>query len=226
MAPRSRRRRYDISVRSTANCGDGAARQRVSCRACAREPGHRCRHLGLRDRRGLIRLAREELIREHPTTVSVKKLQALFEETTPALTQGLDRNSPVNTRAPAKADDEQRASRAQTQCNMPAEMMQAIKLILHPLSVWMRLPYARRCAYRSRSMIMRALTMTVVLLVFGTPSAHALVAVDASSSSSNEFGTTLTWTTHGGLRIRSPAARRRVARNTRRSAASPSTAFH
>jgi hypothetical protein len=44
-----------------------------------------------------------------------------------------------------------------------------------------------------RAMIMRALTMTVALLVFGTSSAHALVAVDASSTSSNEFGTTLTW---------------------------------
>jgi hypothetical protein len=42
--------------------------------------------------------------------------------------------------------------------------------------------------------MMRALTMTVALLAFGTPSAHALVAVDASSSSSNEFGTSLTWT--------------------------------
>jgi hypothetical protein len=45
-----------------------------------------------------------------------------------------------------------------------------------------------------RAMIMRALAITVALLVFGTPSAHALVAMDASSSSSNEFGTTLTWT--------------------------------
>jgi hypothetical protein len=47
---------------------------------------------------------------------------------------------------------------------------------------------------RAMIMMMRALTMTVALLVFGTTSVHALVAVDASTSSSNEFGTTLTWT--------------------------------
>jgi hypothetical protein len=32
--------------------------------------------------KGLVRWAPEELIREHPTTVNVKKLQALFEAPT------------------------------------------------------------------------------------------------------------------------------------------------
>jgi hypothetical protein len=51
-----------------------------------------------------------------------------------------------------------------------------------------------RVSFRAMIMtITRALTMTVALLVLSTPLAHALVAVDASTSFSNEFGTSLTW---------------------------------
>lgn len=73
--------------------------------------------------KGLVRLAREELIREHPTTVSVKKLQAPFEETSPALAAP----DPEFTRKLAllrKLTTKARELR-QSQCNMRAEVMQS-----------------------------------------------------------------------------------------------------
>jgi hypothetical protein len=78
-------------------------------------------------------LAREELIREHPTTVSVKKLQAPFYETTRPHTvpdsQSIGKRTSKHARDRNGREQTARAS-CQTQCNMPARNdAEPIKLI-------------------------------------------------------------------------------------------------